>query len=82
MKVACQREHLVSRGMPVVFPTPRPAGERKREVRSMYDVCVVLTMNRPAVANTINTNRKNLVIITGANQGGSPLFSAAWVLLS
>jgi DNA mismatch repair ATPase MutS len=66
--------YLVSSGMPVVFPTPRLAGERKQEFRSMYDVCLVLTMNRPAVANTINTNRKNLVIITGANQGGKSTF--------
>ncbi|HTS05469.1 MAG TPA: DNA mismatch repair protein MutS [Candidatus Eisenbacteria bacterium] len=66
--------HLVSRGMPVIFPTPRRAGERKQEFRSMYDVCFVLTMNRAVVANTINANRKNLVIITGANHGGKSTF--------
>jgi len=66
--------HLVSRAMPIVFPTPRSAGERRQEFRAMYDICLVLTMNRAVVANTISTNRKNLVIITGANQGGKSTF--------
>lgn len=66
--------HLVSRGMPVAFPTPRRAGERRHEFQNMYDVSLVLTMNRAVVANTINANRKQLVIITGANQGGKSTF--------
>lgn len=66
--------HLVSKGMPIVFPTPRRSGERRQEFRGMYDVALVLRMNRAVVTNTINANRKNLVIITGANQGGKSTF--------
>lgn len=66
--------HLVSRGMPIVFPTPKNSGERRHEFRGMYDVSLVLTMNRAVVANTMNANLKNLVIITGANQGGKSTF--------
>ncbi|MGB8113378.1 MAG: hypothetical protein WCF22_06375, partial [Candidatus Sulfotelmatobacter sp.] len=46
----------------------------KQGFRNMYDVCLVLTMNRAVVANTINAHRKNLVLITGANQGGKSTF--------
>ena len=66
--------HLLSQGMPVAFPIPGPAGERKHEFSELYDVCLALTMNRAVVANTINASRRNLVIITGANQGGKSTF--------
>jgi DNA mismatch repair ATPase MutS len=66
--------HLLSRGMPVAFPTPRAAGGRRHEFSGLYDVCLALTMNRAVVANTISANRKNLIIITGANQGGKSTF--------
>jgi DNA mismatch repair ATPase MutS len=66
--------HLLSRGMPVAFPTPRAASGRRHEFSGLYDVCLALTMNRAVVANTISANRKNLIIITGANQGGKSTF--------
>jgi DNA mismatch repair ATPase MutS len=74
--IGCLNLHgeLASRGMPITFPIPRPAGTRQHEFNGLYDVCLVLTMRRPVVANTANANRKNLVIITGANQGGKSTF--------
>jgi len=65
---------LVSRGMPIAFPTPMPAGERCHEFNGLYDVSLCLTMNRGVVGNTLHAVHKNLVIITGANQGGKTTF--------
>jgi DNA mismatch repair ATPase MutS len=74
--IACLNLHgdLLSKGMPIAFPIPRPAGERRHEFSGLYDVCLVLTMNRGVVGNTVNADRKNLVIVTGANQGGKSTF--------
>jgi len=74
--VGCLNLHseLVSRGMPVAFPTPMPAEERCHEFNGLYDVSLCLTMNRGVVGNTLHAVHKNLVIITGANQGGKTTF--------
>jgi DNA mismatch repair ATPase MutS len=74
--VGCLKLHgeLLSKGMPMAFPIPSPATERRHEFSGLYDVCLVLTMNRQVVGNTINADRKNLVIVTGANQGGKSTF--------
>jgi DNA mismatch repair ATPase MutS len=67
-------EQLLSKGMPINFPIPQPAGQRQCECRGLYDVCLVLTMRRAVVGNTLHANGKNLVVITGANQGGKSTF--------
>jgi DNA mismatch repair ATPase MutS len=74
--VGCVNLHseLVSRGMPITFPAPMPAGEPSHEFSGLYDVSLCLTMNRGVVGNTIHAEHKNLVIITGANQGGKSTF--------
>jgi DNA mismatch repair ATPase MutS len=74
--VGCLNLHseLVSRGMPIAFPTPIPTGERSHEFSGLYDVSLCLTMNRGVAGNTIHAEHKNLVIITGANQGGKSTF--------
>jgi len=66
-------DNLSARGMPLVFPDPRPAGDRRHEFSGLYDVCLALT--KPGViGNTVSDNGKSLVIITGANQGGKSTF--------
>jgi DNA mismatch repair ATPase MutS len=74
--VGCLNLHseLLSREMPTCFPTPRSVGERSHQFSELYDVCLALTMNRGVIGNTVNAERKNLVIITGANQGGKSTF--------
>lgn len=67
-------DELVSRGMPIAFPTPLPARERSHEFRGLYDVSLCLTMNRGVVGNSVHAEHKNLVIVTGANQGGKSTF--------
>jgi len=67
-------EELSARAMPTVFPIPRQPGESSCKFRGLYDVSLALTLNSRVVGNDINANLKNLVIITGANQGGKSTF--------
>jgi DNA mismatch repair ATPase MutS len=66
--------HLGHLGEPVSFPQPVALGERQHVFRGLYDVCLSLTMGRRVVGNTVNADGKDLVIITGANQGGKSTF--------
>ncbi len=63
-------EELSARAMPTAFPIPQPLGEGACEFRGLYDVSLSLTLNGRVIGNDINASRKNLVIITDANQGG------------
>ena len=43
-------------------------------IRELYDPCLALTTKRKVVGNDLNVFGKDLVIITGANQGGKSTF--------
>jgi DNA mismatch repair ATPase MutS len=74
--VACLNVHdrLTSLNMPTCLPQPEPLAVRTHHFTGLYDVCLALQMNQPVVANTLSADGKNLVIITGANQGGKSTF--------
>ena len=61
-------------GEPVVFPQPFPAGERQLSCTGLYDICLALTTRQKVVGNDVRAAGKDLVIITGANQGGKSTF--------
>lgn len=65
---------LAQKGMPLCFPLPLPAIERKHVFQGLYDACLSLSMERRVVGNDGRANRKDLVIITGANEGGKTTF--------
>jgi len=67
-------EQISSRGMPSCLPVPKPIGQRGYRFERLYDLCLLLTMQQAVVANSANAEGKNLVIITGANQGGKSTF--------
>jgi DNA mismatch repair ATPase MutS len=67
-------ERLAAFGEPITFPDPAPAGERRHSFKGLYDVALALTMNKKVVGNDVNADGKDLVIITGANQGGKSVF--------
>jgi len=71
LNLAEQLAHLEE---PISFPEPAPAGERRLSCQEMYDVTLALTMQRKVVGNDIAADGKDLVIITGANQGGKSTF--------
>lgn len=68
------QEQLAQKGRPVCFPLPVPSDERKHAFQGLYDVPLALTMEQSVVSNASNADGKDLVIITGANQGGKSTF--------
>jgi len=67
-------EQLALLGEPISFPLPVDSAERRHSFAGLYDVCLALTMKRKVVGNDVNADHRDLVIITGANQGGKSTF--------
>ncbi|HLF90096.1 MAG TPA: hypothetical protein VI451_14210 [Anaerolineales bacterium] len=67
-------EQLGQMGEPVSFPLPVESYKRRHSFTGLYDVCLALTMKQKVVGNEGNADEKDLVIITGANQGGKSTF--------
>jgi DNA mismatch repair ATPase MutS len=74
--VGCLNLHgqLTQKGEPMSFPLPVAPGERRHSFKGLYDVCLALSLEQSVVGNEVNADHKNLVIITGANQGGKSTF--------
>lgn len=74
--VGCLNLHdqLARKGEPVCFPVPEAASEHRHSLTGLYDVCLTLSMDQRVVGNDVNADNKELVIITGANQGGKSTF--------
>jgi DNA mismatch repair ATPase MutS len=70
-------ERLTSLREPTCFPVPRSVGERRLRFHELHDVCLALEMQRSIVGNTVEAEGKNLVVVTGANQGGKSSFLRA-----
>jgi hypothetical protein len=67
-------EQLARKGMPTCFPAPVAPGERRHTFAGLYDVSLALTTDQHVVGNEVNADDKDLVMITGANQGGKSTF--------
>lgn len=67
-------DELTKREQPWCFPNPLPLGERQFSCRTLYDVCLSLTLPRRVVGNDVEARGKDLTIVTGANQGGKSTF--------
>ena len=67
-------ERLAHLGERVCFPAPAPMGERRHSFAGLYDVCLALTAGQRVVGNDVNADGKDLVVVTGANQGGKSTF--------
>jgi DNA mismatch repair ATPase MutS len=74
--IGCLNLHdqLEQMGEPATFPEPATTGERICSFQGLYDVCLALTMKQKIVGNRVDADGKELVIITGANQGGKSTF--------
>ena len=70
-------DRLASKGEPICFPVPAPAAERQHAFRGLYDVCLALRLEQRVVGNDVTADGKNLVVVTGANQGGKSTFLRA-----
>ena len=67
-------ERLSQKGEPTCFPAPAAVGERKLAFAGLYDVCLSLSTDQRIVGNDVNADDKEIMIITGANQGGKSTF--------
>lgn len=68
------RNELLRRAMPVCIPLPHTVAQRKHRYQQLYDVSLALRMDRAPVANDADANGKDLIVVTGANQGGKSTF--------
>jgi hypothetical protein len=74
--IGCLNLHdtLTAKDEPVCFPTPAPAGTLHYSAQGLYDASLTLTIPARAVGNDVHADGKQLVIVTGANQGGKSTF--------
>lgn len=68
------QSRLQTKGEPICFPVPAPPSARMHTFTGLYDVCLSLHIENKTVGNAVAADGKNLVIITGANQGGKSSF--------
>jgi DNA mismatch repair ATPase MutS len=67
-------EKLDQKGVPMSFPLPVASGERRHSFNGLYDACLALSLKQEIVGNRLDADNKDLVLITGANQGGKSTF--------
>lgn len=75
--VGCLNLHdqLRDRDVSLCFPTiPEATDPHRFRARDLREVCLVLTETGNVVGNDINADRRNLIVVTGANQGGKSTF--------
>jgi hypothetical protein len=73
------RERLTAKAEPICFPVPTDpvlasAGRVRFSARGLYDVCLTLSLEGRAVGNALDADGRQLIMITGANQGGKSTF--------
>ncbi|MHB1376340.1 MAG: MutS-related protein [Candidatus Humimicrobiaceae bacterium] len=59
---------------PISFPLPVLSNKRGNSFKGLYDICLALTKKQKVIGNNVDLGDKDLVIITGANQGGKSTF--------
>ncbi|MGH6967701.1 MAG: MutS-related protein [Stellaceae bacterium] len=67
-------EALTRRGEVVCFPVPAPAEPHNLSFRDLRDVSLALNQDDPVVGNDADADMRDLIIVTGANQGGKSTF--------
>ncbi len=67
-------EQLAELEEPITFPQPVSPGEHRHSFTGLYDLSLALTVQQKIVGNNVDVDGKDLVIITGANQGGKSTF--------
>jgi hypothetical protein len=71
------RDRLAARGQPTCYPLPAAIGEHQLSASGLYDVSLALTMEGPVTGNDAHADGRQLIMITGANQGGKSTFLRA-----
>jgi DNA mismatch repair ATPase MutS len=74
--IACLNLHhrLAERRQTLCFPKPIAPPQRAHAARGLYDPSLALTSTARVIANDLEAKHKDLIIVTGANQGGKSTF--------
>ena len=74
--IGCVNLHakITEIGGTVCFPEPAAPTAHKHSADGLYDICLALKTGQAVVANDMNADNRDLLIITGANQGGKTTF--------
>ena len=74
--IGCMNLHdaLARKGIPLAFPTPQPAAERGLAFTALYDAGLALSTERRTVGNDLNADGREMILITGANNGGKSTY--------
>ncbi|MGD0728038.1 MAG: DNA mismatch repair protein MutS [Spirochaetia bacterium] len=74
--LGCMNLHarLVEIAAHVHFSVPAGLEVRRHTFTGLYDVCLALSEGRSVVENDLSADNRNLIVITGANQGGKSTF--------
>ena len=67
-------DKLIKKGMPICTPKAYSNEEHVFKCDGLYDVALALQSNEAVVGNTLDSNSKSIMFITGANQGGKTTF--------
>ena len=71
------QRRLSDLGQPLCFPEPAPPEARVQHFQDLYDASLALTMEDRVVGNNLSGDGRDMVVITGANQGGKSTFLRA-----
>lgn len=74
--VGCLNLHarLTARGLALCLPEAMPDGSRELRFVDLTDPCLALHTSAAVVGNAIAADGRDLIVITGANQGGKTVF--------
>jgi hypothetical protein len=74
--VGCLNLHelLTGKGELLTIPDPHPAGSPVRHADKLYDACLSLRLDTRVQGNDLHGDGRQLIVITGANQGGKSTF--------
>ena len=74
--VSCLNLHegLQERDEPVCLPTPLPIGQVAFSARGLYEAGLTFHLGSRVVGNDVDADGRDLVMVTGANQGGKSTF--------
>jgi DNA mismatch repair ATPase MutS len=74
--IACLnlQERLIRKGEPTCIPDALTVDKPALSAKGLYDVCLSLRLEGTAVGNELAADDKELIFITGANQGGKSTF--------
>lgn len=68
------RDQLTRRGLTYSVPNVTTAAERILHGKGLYDCSLALVMSNGIIGNQLAADGRNLIIISGANQGGKSTF--------